>query len=79
MKINFEYFSFLQYSLDLDAWINDPPSSSSSSESADDSFDEDEKPNIFIKDKEEKVQKFEEPTEEDLERVIIENFTCQLF
>lgn len=67
------HFSPSKSSLDLDTWINDPPSSSSSSESADDSFEEDDKPNIFIKVKEEKEKKFEEPTEEDLERVIIIN------
>lgn len=55
--------------LDLNAWINDPPSTSSA-ESEDEHFEDDNIPNIFLKADQEKDKKYEEPSEEDLEKVI---------
>ena len=55
--------------LDLDAWINDPPSSSE--EESDEEQLEDEKvPNRFIRgDQVKETKKYEEPSEEVLDRV----------
>lgn len=55
--------------LDLEAWINDPPSSSSD-ESEEERFEDEKVPNIFIKgDRVKETRKYEEPSEEVLERV----------
>ncbi|XKL64128.1 hypothetical protein PGB90_004214 [Kerria lacca] len=54
--------------LDLNAWINDPPSTSSA-ESEDEHFEDDNIPNIFLKADQEKDKKYEEPSEEDLEKI----------
>lgn len=54
--------------LNLDEWINDPPSSSSS-ESEDEQYEDEDAPNIFLKCNQEKEENRYEPSEEDLEKV----------
>lgn len=50
--------------LDLDVWINDPPSSSSD-DSDEEQFEDEKVPNIFIRgDPEKENKKYEEPSEE---------------
>lgn len=56
--------------LNLDEWINDPPSSSSS-ESEDERYEDEDAPNIFMKCDQEKEENKYEPSEEELEKVNI--------
>lgn len=59
------------FRLDLDQWINDPPSSSSSAESEEEQYEDESTPNIFMKCDQEKENNKYEPSEEDLVKVAI--------